>query len=92
LSRSFESTVCCFPAGDGLCKVRRDQADPVLHRKAADTGPATVSTVFHNGRVIEEHNTSPLNNISPAGSFILAFTNITDNSSLADFALMAQHV
>jgi hypothetical protein len=34
--------------------------------------------------VIEEHNNSPLNNISPAGSFILAFTNITDNSSLAE--------
>jgi hypothetical protein len=48
--------------------------------------------VFPNGRVIEEHNTSPLDNISPAGSFILAFTNITDNSSLADFALTAQHV
>jgi hypothetical protein len=43
-------------------------------------------------RVIEEHNTSPLNNISLAGPFILAFTNITDNSSLADSALTAQHV
>jgi hypothetical protein len=37
--------------------------------------------VFPNGRVIEEHNTSPLKNISPAGSFMLAFANITDNSS-----------
>jgi hypothetical protein len=41
--------------------------------------------------VIEEHNTSPLNNISPAGSIILAYTN-ADNSSLAGFALTAQHV
>jgi hypothetical protein len=64
----------------------------LLHRKVAVTGPATGSTVFPNGRVIEEHNTSPLNNISPAGSFILAFTNLADNSSLADFALTAQHL
>jgi hypothetical protein len=66
------------------------KSDSTLLRKVAGTGPATGSTVFPNGRVIEEHNTSPLNNISPAGSSILAFTNITDNSSLAD--LTAQHV